>query len=975
MKKIQLIISFFISIGIFSQNQQLNYDEFPKPVPSVSYNATYQEMPVSTATGIPNISIPVGGISSQGDKISENLTLSYNPYNVNDNDFVSEVGLGWTLFSGGTISRQIVGGLDEFFDNASASNYNLNTFDDIYYYNLPNGVSGKFKIYRDISDNTFTITNYDRNSIKMEFTRTSNTATLIINSFTLTDDKGYKYLFSDFSQSMSTAENKLFRSAFFITSIKNPNGIELLTYEYQKNNQYISGTSTLLYQNCKLKKINSIGLGTIDIEYEYDSSLNNSFNDSYSISKIKAQNQFGNNLFEYNFEYSFKQFSKFNNSKRVLEKISKKNYENPNSPEITKFEYYTTSLTDENKLTSITPFCSYTLNPQIIFPEKINIALLKRIIHPTGGVTEYNFEPNEFFLDKNTNNYIATLENYVDPYIQSITHQNSFTYNSSQNSSINWVLSGDPSKKKKIYIHFYAEPWRVLIPVGGGGGLETDPGDGTTPILQPNLEAKFKIDNGAIEFNSCGITESPFDYSQDISIEIYPGNHTIEIITPNRKGNIFIYELINNDPPYRNVAYQESARIKNIKTYQSLSDADPIKTVSYSYDLFDEPLSPSGAKFANENPYFYSEYILYKNVRISEGENMGYINNYFKLPSEYPDTYVDIGGVTHTVKNYYNLTQSGLLSKKSIFNNSNNKIKEFIYDYELQQSNGIVEIATGYGYMRLGVIKKLKVQETDFLANQIITNKRESNYENKFRFNNISSTKEINSDGTVTEKIYNYPSLLTIVGQTNEYQHLIDNNIKGIPIQIIEKKNGAVVSTVDTKYANSSLYPTSVISENAFDGSLKTAIRYDKYDNKGNLLQYTTNIDENTGEGFPTTLVYGYNQTLPIVKIEGAKVSDLKFILTPIGSPGIVALSDQDVDDASEKSLMEGLDEYRNNFKLKDFMVTTFTYDPLIGITSVTPPNGVREIYKYDSNGKLNMVVDVNGNILNEYKYNVKPQP
>lgn len=180
MKKIQLIISFFISIGIFSQNQQLNYDEFPKPVPSVSYNATYQEMPVSTATRIPNISIPVGGISSQGDKISENLTLSYNPYNVNDNDFVSEVGLGWTLFSGGTISRQIVGGLDEFFDNASASNYNLNTFDDIYYYNLPNGVSGKFKIYRDISDNTFTITNYDRNSIKMEFTRTSNTATLII---------------------------------------------------------------------------------------------------------------------------------------------------------------------------------------------------------------------------------------------------------------------------------------------------------------------------------------------------------------------------------------------------------------------------------------------------------------------------------------------------------------------------------------------------------------------------------------------------------------------------------------------------------------------------------------------------------------------------------------------------------------------------------------------------------------------------
>lgn len=100
---------------------------------------------MTTATGVPNISIPLGGISSQGDKISENITLSYNPYNVNDEDFVSEAGLGWTLFSGGVISRQIVGGLDEQFDNTAASNYNINAFDDLYYYNLPNGVSGNLE--------------------------------------------------------------------------------------------------------------------------------------------------------------------------------------------------------------------------------------------------------------------------------------------------------------------------------------------------------------------------------------------------------------------------------------------------------------------------------------------------------------------------------------------------------------------------------------------------------------------------------------------------------------------------------------------------------------------------------------------------------------------------------------------------------------------------------------------------------------
>lgn len=113
MRKLQ-IICLFITALCFAQSQQLSYGDLPKPVPSVSYNATYQEMPASTATGVPNISLPLAGISSHDEAISENIILSYNPYNVNNEDFVSEVGLGWTLFSGGIISRQIVNGLDDY---------------------------------------------------------------------------------------------------------------------------------------------------------------------------------------------------------------------------------------------------------------------------------------------------------------------------------------------------------------------------------------------------------------------------------------------------------------------------------------------------------------------------------------------------------------------------------------------------------------------------------------------------------------------------------------------------------------------------------------------------------------------------------------------------------------------------------------------------------------------------------------------
>ena len=44
----------------------------------------------------------------------------------------------------------------------------------------------------------------------------------------------------------------------------------------------------------------------------------------------------------------------------------------------------------------------------------------------------------------------------------------------------------------------------------------------------------------------------------------------------------------------------------------------------------------------------------------------------------------------------------------------------------------------------------------------------------------------------------------------------------------------------------------------------------------------------------------------------------------------------------------------------------------MIGVTSITPPNGIREIYHYDAANRLEKVVDINGNILKEYKYQYK---
>lgn len=54
--------------------------------------------------------------------------------------------------------------------------------------------------------------------------------------------------------------------------------------------------------------------------------------------------------------------------------------------------------------------------------------------------------------------------------------------------------------------------------------------------------------------------------------------------------------------------------------------------------------------------------------------------------------------------------------------------------------------------------------------------------------------------------------------------------------------------------------------------------------------------------------------------------------------------------------------------------MTTYTYDPLFGMTSQTDLNGIRTFYEYDSSGRLIRTRDHEHNILQEYKYNYATQ-
>lgn len=192
----------------------------------------------------------------------------------------------------------------------------------------------------------------------------------------------------------------------------------------------------------------------------------------------------------------------------------------------------------------------------------------------------------------------------------------------------------------------------------------------------------------------------------------------------------------------------------------------------------------------------------------------------------------------------------------------------------------------------------------------------------------------------------------------------------GIPLEttVLKKQTdsyqGKTISRSETKYDNASnLFPSSVVSYD-LQNTASTELTYDQYDSKGNLQQYTTK------DGIPTAIVWGYNQTQPIAKILGATYAQVSSL-----AAAIVSASNMDASNPSnEAALITALDNFRKDGTMAGYQISTYTYDPLIGVTTITPPSGIREVYLYDTANRLKEIREnsATGKLLKEFKYNYK---
>ena len=392
----------------------------------------------------------------------------------------------------------------------------------------------------------------------------------------------------------------------------------------------------------------------------------------------------------------------------------------------------------------------------------------------------------------------------------------------------------------------------------------------------------------------------------------------------------------------------------------------------------------------------------YQNVTVSHGganfENGGEELSYYTSPDIMPYTCY---GSTLNSAPWINIGwKNGLLSKKKTFNNKRIDLNIIENRYKLQEQHTKEVSAIAYDFKyspnihfpnpnprnieHLNIAKYttnsywfyLESEENaqyDLEGLNPVTTKTEYKYNNP-QHKKLTSQIFTNSLNEKLETKYFYPQDPEMATEPLRNE-LIAKNMIGLVLDTQTFKQGTKLSEQKTIYDQSGATSNLLLPRfigvnkgvNAVDLNLDKKITYDQYDEKGNILQYTLE------SGIPVSIIWGYNKTQPIAKIE-----NLSYNLIPSGTIATLqTLSNADIDNCmslncTEQLLRNGLNAFRNS--LPDAFISTYTYNPLVGVTSVTDPKGIASYYEYNTYGRLKFVKDKDLNVLQKYCYNYRGQ-
>lgn len=891
-------------------------EKFLPPSPQAAALARYGEYPVSLATGVPEISIPLYEI-----KLGEYtlpISISYHASGIKVDDVASTVGLGWVLNAGGVVSRTICGAPDlrenrSLTDDTLYCSYDrycsmyyspgyayqyasiimpiltdiLNSSYDIasdrYSYNLGTK-SGIFRY--SYKDEKFVVLNHDPIYISYEDRSSDNSY------FYICDTDGTEYIFRDKEKTLYDESDYLCPTSWYLTDINTAYGNIHFTYRVASG--YTMRCFSEIVQTGK---------------YYYYEPSENCFNEEY-----KSENHLTINDFHY--------------PTLLLTEIS----------------------WNGNKMSF-----SYSTDRDDVAPERLTNIVIMGCNGETYKTISFD---NDSYLGNSIENNRMMLNSL------SISDEGTYTFNYNRNHTF-----------PDYGCIAYRDHWGYYNGIGGYTAVTNEAMTaarrqfpehyGISPICTSYANKAPVFDYGKtgilekITYPTGGSTS--YTYEQNFSGEAKGGLRVSKIVNKDISGNIVQQQTYN----YLGFTTQDSPSDALVYDTYIGYRGMAVETIYERYaTCFSQPLVP--LVDGNGISVFY-DYVTVTDLNddITDYHYMygGVLpagNNFSQNP--WPQFSAP------------NLNDEGacaplLLSKSYRHGNTTFKTEEYDYDIVRLDSieiglktMNIVSICNFLGDPDLemydiryvptpmarinGFVKTYRLNgktATDYQTGVSMT--ESYTYDPQFRTLQPKSISKTNSDG----KVFKTTNIYTFESNQQPYSTMAnDYNMVDLIIETRDSCDNNLLKTQSTTflYQNDWYYPEYIYDSRL--GNIQTEkLHLLDYDTHGNPR---TVIENGTDK---TALVWGFKSSWPVAKVSGLGYTDLLGL-------GLTTTLNSIANDSVPSRMTNYLTTLRNSIGANG-LVTTYNYKPLYGVSAITAENGYTTYYDYGTDGKLSAIRDNSG--------------
>lgn len=969
------------------------------PSPTASNLGLYGEIPVSEYTGTPNISIPLYQFKTKSFTIP--VTLSYHASGIRPELHPGPTGLGWTLLTGGAITRDVRGLPDEndceghmgtvgygYLLNKNSwlagadwkPSFNLtskeyeryfspfrNEFEpDEFSFNFF-GISGKFYFdqtgnIRVQSDRSLTVSFDPNNYLKMSELDFANVGSLYrsVREFVITDEQGNRYYFggkgaveisdpiSYGTEGVSTNDNMSVTS-WFITKAESANGEDVISFEYERGpfiSQLYKSNDNHLYLGA-----NGFGDPAHDWVAMSGYRQNGSFISPVYLRSITSSNGTVLSLFyseSRELEYPDKEYRS----------IFEQNGRHPENP------YPLLSRTSQipRLNDNITGYSNPLDNIRWL---KCDVIAIRQESASQVKTVEfhYNNDASErLFLDSLT--IKGETQGKDGPYGQPApSYGYSFKYKNRH--------------QLRPYLENITDHWG--FDNGRGFGVTFTPS-----LREPNAEYAQNGILSSIRYPTGGVTTFEYqshDYAKAVD------NKDRRIVSPAKgvAGGVRIWKITSDDGKGGGFTKEYFYRTSPTATVSS-GVLNTIPFYRYSIDITDDggqrfrmygvrntPVVPL-TQWNDGIAIAYTDVCVKQSVK---GADNGYVHYTF---TNHDNGYADevlVGGQynrTAYPKNPANSRsfERGKLMKELQYNAAGKPVykKETIWNrYGSQgednvraifvQIDGITFACSSLACYLNYVYKFLpaKQVETVFDGNGAHPVTKNTTY--TYNAQMLLSAEETTTSNGIRRTTYKYPSDFAT---TEPYKTMVAKHIVSLIVEKSQYQDNVFLQKDLTRYkkwTSTFFAPEFIQTQTNGQTDSDNRIQYLDYDKYGNPLAVLKDDGENI------VYLWSYGGQYLVAEIRNANLREVNAVLnSTLGVSSADMLSV--LVTPNEAKLKNGSLQQA----LPNSQITTYTHKPLMGVISSTDPAGLTTTYEYDTFGRLAKIKDPDGYVIESYEYN-----